>query len=105
MKTTGTPLKSSAKKILLISYHFPPSTAVGGLRIANFAKYLPLYGWNAYVLTIKDKYLEKLDAERLNDLNVEKIYKTGQLPSVLLVYSKLKSLYYNVFKRRQITPK
>lgn len=105
MKTPDTPSKSSAKKILLISYHFPPSTAVGGLRIANFAKYLPLFGWNVYVLTIKDKYLEKLDAGRLNDLNVEKIYKTGKLPTVLQAYLKLKSLYYSVLKRSQITPK
>lgn len=47
--------KETNKKILLISYHFPPSLAVGGFRIAGFAEKLPLYGWDPYVLTIKEK--------------------------------------------------
>jgi hypothetical protein len=91
------------KKILLISYHFPPSTAVGGLRIAHFAKYLPLYGWKTYVLTIKDKYLKTLDTGRLGESPVEKIYKAGHLPTVRQGYLGLKNLYYRVFRKKQMT--
>ncbi len=72
--------------------------------MAHFAKYLPFYGWNASVLTIKDKYLRKLDAGRLNDIRIEKIYKTGQLPTVLQGYLKLKTLYYSFLKNRKVTP-
>ena len=103
MKTTGIPSKSNTKKILLISYHFPPSMAVGGLRIVHFAKYLPLFGWKTSVLTIKDKYIEKLDMGKLNDIHVEKIYKAGQLPTIMQGYLKLKSLYHSLLKRRRIT--
>jgi glycosyltransferase involved in cell wall biosynthesis len=39
------------KKVLLISYHFPPSTAIGGLRMQGLAKYLPEFGWEATILT------------------------------------------------------
>jgi len=39
------------KKILIISYHFPPNTAVGGLRIQGLAKYLREFGWEAIILT------------------------------------------------------
>jgi glycosyltransferase involved in cell wall biosynthesis len=39
------------KKVLIISYHFPPSTAVGGLRMQWLAKYLPEFGWEPIILT------------------------------------------------------
>lgn len=39
------------KKVLIISYHFPPSTAVGGLRIQGLAKYLSEFDWEPIILT------------------------------------------------------
>ena len=39
------------KKILIISYLFPPSTSVGGLRIQGLAKYLFEFGWEPIILT------------------------------------------------------
>lgn len=41
------------KKVLIISYHFPPSTAVGSLRIQGLAKFLPDFGWEPTILTAK----------------------------------------------------
>lgn len=38
------------KKVLLVAYHFPPSNAVGALRPAKFAQYLPEFGWEPVVL-------------------------------------------------------
>lgn len=74
------------KKILIISYHFPPSLAVGGLRAANFARYLPSSGWQPFVLTVKDKYVDNLDPERLQGLEGIEIYKTGKLPQLMELY-------------------
>jgi len=91
------------KKILLISYHFPPSTAVGGLRLAHFAKYLPHFGWDAYVLTIEDRYLKRRDDDRRKDLGPITIYKTRLAPTVNDAYLKLKSLYYSVLNRRRVS--
>lgn len=95
--------KPIKKNILLISYHFPPSPAVGGVRIANFAKNLPLFGWNTYVLTIKDHYLEKVDTERLKDIKGVKIYKTVLFPIILNVYLRLKTIWHSALKKRRIT--
>lgn len=39
-------------KLLLVTYHYPPSTAVGGMRPAKFARYLPEWGWEPTVLTV-----------------------------------------------------
>ena len=90
------------KKILLISYHFPPSAEVGGLRIANFTKYLLLFGWNTYVLTIMDHYLKKVDTERFKDVETMNIFKTEQLPSIRQTYLGLKKIYFRILKRQSI---
>jgi hypothetical protein len=43
------------KKALLISFHFPPYNEIAAVRIGKFAKYLPDYGWEPIVLTVKDR--------------------------------------------------
>ena len=42
------------KRILMISYYYPPLTDVGSLRALGFSKYLPLYGWKPCVLSVKN---------------------------------------------------
>ena len=42
------------KKILLISYLFPPCGESGVQRNLKYVKYLPQFGWKPYVLTVKD---------------------------------------------------
>ena len=74
--------ESSMKKILLISYFFPPDSAVGGLRIARFARHLPSFGWTPLVLTIQDRHRVRLDKERSKDLQGVTIYQTDRLPTV-----------------------
>lgn len=86
-------MDNSAKKILLISYHFPPSIAVGGLRSLNFAKTLPFMGWSPYVLTIKEQYLENIDKGRLEGLNGAKIFRTNLNPTIVQGYARFKSIY------------
>ncbi len=39
------------KKVLLISYFFPPVNLVGSSRSGKMAKYLPHFGWQPWVLT------------------------------------------------------
>lgn len=41
------------KKVLVVSYYFPPRPAVGGLRPFGLAKYLPEFGWKAVILTAR----------------------------------------------------
>ncbi|HPP67089.1 MAG TPA: glycosyltransferase [bacterium] len=39
------------RKILYITYHFPPSTKVGAIRAKGFARYMPCFGWHVIVLS------------------------------------------------------
>ncbi len=39
------------KNVLIITYSFPPSPSIGGVRLYGLAKYLSLYGWNPIILT------------------------------------------------------
>jgi len=39
------------KKVLIISYYFPPSGGAGVQRVLKFVKYLPQFGWEPVVLT------------------------------------------------------
>jgi hypothetical protein len=91
------------KKILLIAYHFPPDPAVGGLRVAGFTKYLPLYGWKPYILTIKERYLEKKDTGSLKDLQNIKIFRTYKFPTILECYLKIKTIYFSILAKRKVT--
>jgi glycosyltransferase involved in cell wall biosynthesis len=68
---------NAAKKVLLLTFHFPPDAAVGALRSQKFAKYLPEFGWQPYALTIKDHYLEKKDPARLADVQGVPIFRTA----------------------------
>ena len=80
------------KKLLLISYHFPPDSAVGGLRAAKFARFLPESGFDTFVLTIKERYLEKPDPKRLKDVEGITTFRTMELPTVRTTYLGLKRL-------------
>ena len=85
-----------SKKILLITYHFPPSPAVGGLRIEKFAKYLPKYNWNPYVLTVKENTCENMDFERLDEIKHLAIYKIRPLPTLDGMYLAVKEAFQKI---------
>src|SRR4051812_43133566 len=42
---------SETRRLLIISYHFPPDGAVGGQRWAGLSKYLVRLGWEVHVIT------------------------------------------------------
>ena len=44
------------KRALLISYYFPPSGGPGVQRVLKFVKYLPEFGWQPTVLTLKPEH-------------------------------------------------
>lgn len=92
-----------AKKILLISYHFPPSAEVGGLRAANFVRQLPRFGWEPFVLTLKDDCLGKKDVEKLKYVGSVKIFKAGRMPTLSPVYLGIKRIVQRLFRRSNTT--
>ncbi|MBL8986052.1 MAG: hypothetical protein JNJ80_07265 [Gemmatimonadetes bacterium] len=55
-------------RLLLLSYHFPPGPAVGGLRWLRFAQMAVEHGWAMDVITADPEMLGRRDEGRLADL-------------------------------------
>lgn len=56
------------KKILFISYAFPPTSGGGVLRILKFAKYLPDFDYEPHILTVKKAFYPIKDESLLKDI-------------------------------------
>jgi len=87
------------KRLLLISYHFPPDAEVGGLRAQKYCKYLPCFGWSPLVLTVLEKYYRVLDHEKCADINCE-VARTGMLISLRDVYLAFRKTWDSLLKGR-----
>src|SRR5579871_6250629 len=48
-------------RVLLITYHFPPDVAIGGVRPYQFARLLPDCGIEPWILTVQPQFAEKHD--------------------------------------------
>ncbi len=57
------------KKVLIVSYVFPPMAAVGGFRVVKACKFLPLYDWQPVVLTVQGGFNYAYDEESLKQLD------------------------------------
>lgn len=74
------------KKVLMISYYYPPCASIGGFRTIRFAKHLPEYSWNPIVLTIDPRFYtthETLDNDLFQthpNLQTINIYRSKVLP-------------------------
>lgn len=58
----------SRRRVLIVSYHFPPVGGAGVQRVAKFARYLPDFGWDVSVLQAANPSVPLLDASLLADL-------------------------------------
>jgi glycosyltransferase involved in cell wall biosynthesis len=59
---------SDRPRLLLISYHFPPTRAVGGLRWRKLSRYAADRGWELDVITLHPTCLLASDRDGLRDL-------------------------------------
>lgn len=74
------------KTILLIAYYFPP-LGMGGIgRPYALFRYLPDYGYNVIVLTVKDILYPQYDYSLLNEDDKNKIYRCGSLDPARILY-------------------
>ncbi|MFX1521553.1 MAG: glycosyltransferase family 4 protein [Promethearchaeota archaeon] len=65
------------KKVLLVAYHFPPLSGGGVFRTLKFTKYLPEFGYQPHVLTVKNPLHKIKDAMLLREIPPEaKVYRT-----------------------------
>ena len=61
------------KKVLVVSFYFPPANKIAAIRLGKFAKYLPRFGWEPFVLTATEVkgYSQDLPVE-MNEANIFK---------------------------------
>jgi glycosyltransferase involved in cell wall biosynthesis len=67
------------KKVLIITYAFPPSNDVAIHRVLRFGKWLPKYGWEPVILTPKYTLSQRIDTDNLQfvDKYFKKVYRTS----------------------------
>ena len=77
------------KKVLIITYYWPPSGGAGVQRWLKFAKYLPEYGWQPVILTVDPLYASY--PQRDESL-------AGEIDPQCMVYTTKSFELYNVYK-------
>lgn len=65
------------KKVLIITYYWPPAGGPGVQRVLKFVKYLPQFGWEPIVLTVEKGEYPAIDESLLMEIPKNlKVYKT-----------------------------
>jgi hypothetical protein len=65
------------KKVLIITYYWPPAGGPGVQRVLKFVKYLPQFGWEPVVLTVENGEYPAIDFSLEKDIPEGiKVYKT-----------------------------
>ena len=76
------------KKVLIISYYWPPAGGPGSQRIVKFVKYLPQFGWQPYILTVQKGEFSYTDHSLEKDIPANvKVYRTKNLEPFFLYKS------------------
>lgn len=88
------------KKILIISYNFPPDCTIGALRPTRFVKYLPEFGYEPYIITVRDRYYDVVDKNKNIPGNV---LKTLMLPNPINFYGLTKWILNKLRRKRNIS--
>lgn len=65
------------KKVMIISYYYPPNSQIGGVRPYGLAKYLPDYDWETIVLTpgSGDRHYEQTRIVETDYIDILKTWK------------------------------
>jgi glycosyltransferase involved in cell wall biosynthesis len=65
------------KKVLIVTYYFPPSGGPGVQRVLKFATYLRSFGWQPVILTVKDADYPARDESLLKEIPPDvAVYRT-----------------------------
>lgn len=77
------------KKVLIVSYYWPPSGGSGVQRWLKFVKYLPDYGIKPYVYTPENPDFDIKDESLLNDIPKEAIIIKKKIIEPYWIYKKI----------------
>ncbi len=91
------------KKVLIISYYFPPLGMGGAQRPLKFAKYLPQFGWQPTVLTVKPIAYWAQDTSLLEEIATVPVIRAGSLDPQRILQL-MKELRLQRWQRSQQNP-
>lgn len=75
------------KRILMISYHFPPIGGVGSYRVLKFVKYLHQFGWKIVVLTVRNSLYFYYDNQLFQEIpSGVKVVRSESLDPFRILY-------------------
>lgn len=76
--------KKGVKKVLIITYYWPPAGGIGVHRFLKMARYLPEYGWEPIILTTSEGSYPYLDPDLEKDVpSSVKVFRTTPLEPFL----------------------
>ncbi len=78
------------KKVLIITYYWPPSGGAGVQRWLKFARYLPDFGWEPFILTVDPEYA----AYPVTDNSL-----LSDIPGSLRVITTHATDYFSIYKK------
>lgn len=76
------------KKVLIISYYWPPSGGAGVQRWLKFAKYLPEFGWEPHIYTPENPEAPAVDLSLEKDVPKEAIVIKSKIFEPYTIYKK-----------------
>jgi hypothetical protein len=82
-------MESGRKRVLVVSYYFPPSGGPGVQRILKFVKYLPEFGFDPAVLTVAEGDYPARDESLLEEIPATVPVLRTRIPEPYGVYRKL----------------
>lgn len=83
-----------SKKVLFISYHYPPDKEIGGQRVAQFVKYLDEVGGQPHALSVHEKYYQHTDDKTNYDQKIiEAVTRTVVFPWFRDIYLKFSGIF------------
>jgi glycosyltransferase involved in cell wall biosynthesis len=80
------------RKVLIITYYWPPSGGAGVQRWLKFSKYLPEFGWQPVILTVDPEYA----AYPVTDLSL-----VTELPESVKVYKTPSINYFSFYNKNK----
>ena len=68
---------TNLKKVLVVTYYWPPSGGPGVQRVLKYCKYLPKYGWEPIILTVLNGDFPVLDKSLSKEVRNLKVVKSA----------------------------
>ena len=87
------------RRVLVITYNWPPDASIGGVRPVKLVAQLKAQGWEPIILTVNDRYYDQLDMKLTDSAAGPIVIRTRCLPNLPRLYVKMRSFLAQLFVR------